>query len=133
MDTVFITYNPSSEVEQTLAVRLHTIGAVNGFKMLLPDRMYSEDVLDDETRHRIDSADWFILFLTQQISPIVLFLSDPGTRPSQIFTDGFESGNLSRWDFNGDNISDLVLTREDMQGNLERVVGRTGAASLDTL
>ena len=71
MDTVYITYNPRSEVEQTLAVRLHTIGAVNGFKMQLPDRMYSETVLDDETRHRIDSADWFVLFLTQRMSPIV--------------------------------------------------------------
>lgn len=71
MDTVYITYNPRSEVEQTLAVRLHTIGAVNGFKMLLPDRMYSETVLDDETTYRIDSADWFVLFLTQPISSIV--------------------------------------------------------------
>ncbi len=71
MDTVYITYNPGSEVEQTLAVRLHTIGAVNGFRMLLPDRLYSETILDDETKQRIASADWFILFSTQLNSSIV--------------------------------------------------------------
>ena len=71
MDTVYITYNPGSEVEQTLAVRLHTIGAVNGFRMLLPDRLYSETFLDDETKQRIASAEWFILFSTQRHSSIV--------------------------------------------------------------
>lgn len=71
MDTVYITYNPGSEVEQTLAIRLPTIGAVNSFRMLLPDRLNSETVLDDETKQRIASADWFILFSTQLNSSIV--------------------------------------------------------------
>jgi len=69
-------------------------------------------------------------------SLVVFYFSEPGLRPSQIFTDGFESGNTSRWDFNGDNFPDLILTRENEQGNLQGivVVGRpAGAASLDTL
>lgn len=70
-------------------------------------------------------------------SLIVLFLSEPGTRPSQIFADGFESGNLSRLDANGDMKQDLVLEKEDDDGNLLGLIvidGTTlGAARLDTL
>ena len=65
-------------------------------------------------------------------SLVVFFLSDPGTRPSAIFADGFESGNLSRLDFNGDDTPDLVMTREDAQGNLEGILV-VNAATLDTL
>lgn len=62
--TIFITYNPNIANEQTLAVRLHTIGAVNGFQMLLPDRYNSETILGEETRNRIGMADYVILFAT---------------------------------------------------------------------
>ena len=37
--TVFVTYNPGNDFAQTLAVRLHTIGAVHRFNMLMPDRL----------------------------------------------------------------------------------------------
>ena len=30
-------------------------------------------------------------------SLIVFYISDPGTRPSAIFSDGFESGNTTAW------------------------------------
>jgi len=70
--TIFITYNPQIDEEQTLAVRLHTIGAVNGFKMYLPDRYNSETFLDIETKRRIDEADFVVLFSLQpKISNIV--------------------------------------------------------------
>jgi len=70
--TIFITYNPQIDTEQTLAVRLHTIGAVNGFKMYLPDRFNSETYLDIETKRRIDEADFVVLFsLQSKISNIV--------------------------------------------------------------
>ncbi len=70
--TIFISYNPSQPDEQTLAIRLHTIGAANGFRMFLPDRFNSNRVLDKETRFRIDQSDYFILFsLTEILSPIV--------------------------------------------------------------
>ena len=65
-------------------------------------------------------------------SLVVFFISDPGTRPAAIFSDGFESGNLSRLDFNGDNTPDLVMTREDDMGNLQGILV-VNAASLDTL
>lgn len=71
-NTLFISYNPLQPDEQTLAIRLHSIGAVNGFRMFLPDRFNSDRVLDTETKRRIDESDYFILFsLTEHLSPIV--------------------------------------------------------------
>ena len=70
--TLFISYNPKQSDEQTLAIRLHSIGAVNGFRMFLPDRFNSDRVLDLETKRRIDESDYFILFsLSESLSPIV--------------------------------------------------------------
>lgn len=71
MKKVFITYNPTSEEEQILAVRLHTIGALNGFRMYLPDRYYSIEALEDETKNRIMESDWFVIFSTRPLSKIV--------------------------------------------------------------
>jgi hypothetical protein len=59
---LFITYNPNLSEEETLAIRLHTIGTANGFQMYLPDRYHSQKSLDMETKNRIDNADYFILF-----------------------------------------------------------------------
>lgn len=69
--TIFISYNPRNNDEQTLAIRLHTIGAVNGFNMLLPDRYHSTTVIDDETKRRINSSDYFILFSFGSMSNLV--------------------------------------------------------------
>lgn len=70
--TIFITYNPKVSNEQTLAVRLHTVGAVSGFRVYLPDRYNSESILDTETKTRIDNADFMILFsFTNQLSSVV--------------------------------------------------------------
>jgi len=69
--TIFITYNTGSEFEQTLAVRLHTIGAVHGFQMLMPDRHAFSTKINQETSYRIKQADYFILFSTTQLSKIV--------------------------------------------------------------
>jgi hypothetical protein len=68
--TVFVTYNPENDFEQTLAVRLNTIGAVHGFNMLIPDRFNNEKV-NLETRHRIKSANYFILFSTSKLTSTV--------------------------------------------------------------
>ncbi|MEO9484707.1 MAG: hypothetical protein ABJG47_14710 [Ekhidna sp.] len=69
--SIFISYNPNSHEEETLAVRLQTIGAVSGFEMFLPDR-YGKNYVDDETVRRIKSADYFIIFATNKLSRIVL-------------------------------------------------------------
>ncbi|NOZ36065.1 MAG: TIR domain-containing protein [Chlorobi bacterium] len=69
--TIFISYNPDSDFEQTLAVRLHTTGAVNGFKMFLPDRYNSDSEIDTETKARISQSDWLIVFSTGKLSNIV--------------------------------------------------------------
>ncbi len=69
--SVFISYNPHSEVEQTLAIRLHTIGAVNGFNMMLPDRSFGSTLLSTETRNRINLSDYFIVFSTSRLSEVV--------------------------------------------------------------
>jgi hypothetical protein len=69
--TIFITYNPNSDLEETLAARLHTIGAVNGFVMYLPDRFNSDKQISDETKARISRSDYFVIFSTKPLSPIV--------------------------------------------------------------
>lgn len=71
LPTVFISYNPASDIEQTLAVRLHTLGAVHGFNMLLPDRLSFSKSVSNETQSRILSSDYFILFSTSPLSTIV--------------------------------------------------------------
>jgi hypothetical protein len=70
--TVFVSYNPKNEFEQTLAVRLHTIGSVHGFNMLMPDRFNSSNTISPETIHRIKNSDYFILFSTSKLSAVVL-------------------------------------------------------------
>ena len=69
--TVFVTYNPDNDFEQTLAVRLHTIGAVHGFTMLMPDRFNGNGKLSNETAFRIKSSDYFIFFSTSPLTNIV--------------------------------------------------------------
>lgn len=69
--TIFITYNPNSETEETLAARLHTIGAVNGFLMFLPDRFNSDKIVSDETKARISRSDYFVMFSTKPLSNVV--------------------------------------------------------------
>lgn len=70
-NTVFVTYNPGNEFEQTLAVRLHTIGAVHGFNMLMPDRFNTYGSLSSETAYRIKSSDYFIFFSTSALTKTV--------------------------------------------------------------
>lgn len=69
--TVFVTYNPDNDFEQTLAVRLHTIGAVHGFNMLLPDRFNGTNKMSNETAYRINSSDYFIFFSTSKLTSLV--------------------------------------------------------------
>ncbi|MCC7466821.1 MAG: hypothetical protein IT261_11150, partial [Saprospiraceae bacterium] len=73
LPTVFISYNPSVESEETLAMRLHTLGGVNGFQMLLPDRFQNNNGITSETQRRINIADYFVLFSTKpKLSNVVL-------------------------------------------------------------
>ncbi len=67
--TIFITYNPGVPQEETLAVRLQTIASINGFESFLPDR-YGKTINDD-TIHRINSSDYFVIFATGRISKLV--------------------------------------------------------------
>ena len=73
LPAVFLSYNPSVESEETLAMRLHTLGGVNGFQMLLPDRFRDNRHISAETQRRINLADYFVLFSTKpQQSPVVI-------------------------------------------------------------
>ncbi|MEQ8531774.1 MAG: hypothetical protein RIF36_17115 [Imperialibacter sp.] len=72
LPSVFISYNPGVEFEETLAIRLHTIGAVHGFNMLLPDRSaFRGPLVSSETANRIRLADYFIIFSTSLLSDAV--------------------------------------------------------------
>ncbi len=48
---------------------------------------------------------------------VVLFESPPGVLPARIFTDGFESGDIIRWDANSDGVRDLISVEVDDQDN----------------
>lgn len=69
--TIFVTYNSGNDFEQTLAVRLQTLGAIHGFNMLMPDRYGQNVKLSQETRFRINSSDYFIFFSTSELTPEV--------------------------------------------------------------
>jgi hypothetical protein len=69
--TIFITYNPGNQFEQTIAARLHTIGAVSGFRTYMPDRFNSETILDEETKRRINQSDYVVMFSLSPLSTIV--------------------------------------------------------------
>ncbi|MBI5914336.1 MAG: toll/interleukin-1 receptor domain-containing protein [Bacteroidetes bacterium] len=71
LPSIFISYNPDSDFEQVLAVRLHTLGGVNGYHIMLPDRFASGNELSSETKFRIGQADFFVLFSTGKISKAV--------------------------------------------------------------
>ncbi len=72
LPSVFISYNPLSDAEMTLAVRLHTIGGVNGLQINLPDRSgFQRQELTDETKHRIRTSDYFLVFSTSALSMTV--------------------------------------------------------------
>ena len=71
LPAIFLSYNPNSEFEETLAIRLHTIGAVHGFQMLLPDRYSNIIGVNPETKSRILLSDYFILFSTSTLSTTV--------------------------------------------------------------
>jgi hypothetical protein len=70
--TLFITYNPESSDEQTLALRLHSICVANGFTSYLPDRYDSITHISQTTKSRISLSDYVILFsLTNTLSNVV--------------------------------------------------------------
>jgi hypothetical protein len=87
MTSIFVSYNPNSDREQTQAVRFHTIGAVNGFQMYLPDRSVESNV-SEETRRRIRASEYFIAFVSGQITPTLhaelLLASKLGLKKNQI-------------------------------------------------
>lgn len=65
LPSIFLSYNPDNDVEETLAIRLHTLGAVHGFRMALPDRYYSDEKITEGTKARIRDCSYYILFSTQ--------------------------------------------------------------------
>lgn len=73
LPSVFISYNSQSEFEETLAIRLHTLGAVHGYNTLLPDRTNNSSLVSVSTKQRINASDYFILFSTSaKLSAVVL-------------------------------------------------------------
>ena len=58
----------------------------------------------------------------------ILWQSEPGFRPAGlVLGDGNTLGNVTRWDATGDGKPDLIMTRDDEQGNLRDILVRDAA------
>lgn len=125
-NAVFISYNPNIEEEQTIAIRLHTIGALNGFTMYLPDRYHSDTHLNKETQYRIKQADWFVVFCTQSPSPIlqqeILYAKQQLQDASKIIVIATveQAKNLEEQYFKGVNYHFMNTSASDFQ--IEKVI-----------
>ena len=67
---IFISYNQSVVAEQSLALRLQTLGSLYGLHISLPDRIGSS-ALKLTTKQRIEEANLFIVFSTRNLSKVV--------------------------------------------------------------
>ena len=71
--SIFLSYNPGNQAEETLALRLHTLGIVNGLTMHLPERGYLGQLITEETKSRIAASNYYILFSTSpQLGKVAL-------------------------------------------------------------
>jgi hypothetical protein len=70
MNKIFVSYNPSVNSEQSLALRLQTLGSLYGLNISLPDRIGSI-TLKDATKQRIQDSNLFIVFSTRNLSKSV--------------------------------------------------------------
>jgi hypothetical protein len=66
MNHIFVSYNPKVQEEQSLALRLQTLGALYGLHISLPDRLGSH-ALKQATIDRIKKADLYIVFSTRKL------------------------------------------------------------------
>jgi hypothetical protein len=71
MTNIFISYNPKVEAEQSLALRLQTLGALYGLSVSLPDRIGTTD-LKPATKERINKSKIFIVFSTRNLTRFVV-------------------------------------------------------------
>lgn len=67
MTNIFISYNPRVQAEQSLALRMQTLGALYGLAVSLPDRVGTIG-LKETTKQRINRATLFIVFATRNIT-----------------------------------------------------------------
>jgi hypothetical protein len=70
-ESVFITYNPSSDNEKNIALDLFKKGKQNGYFIYLPERNNYFSKISQQTKLNIDSSKWFVIFSTSQLSETV--------------------------------------------------------------
>lgn len=70
MNSIFVSYNPKVATEQSLALRLQTLGSLYGLFISMPDRIGSSQ-LKSTTKQRIKDSVLFIVFSTQNLSKSV--------------------------------------------------------------
>jgi len=71
MTNIFVSYNQNVQAEQSLALRLQTLGALYNLGISLPDRV-GRAGLKETTKQRIDKADLFLVFATRNLTkPVV--------------------------------------------------------------
>jgi hypothetical protein len=68
MESIFITYNPSSDIGQGTAFRMQTIAGLHGLKIELPARNANSSLISTETKRRIESAVAVLIFIAENVS-----------------------------------------------------------------
>lgn len=72
-DSIYITYNPNSQIEENTALRLQTISHLYGMNVNLPYRnlgVYTEP--KEETKKRINASSLVVAFSLEHLSEMVL-------------------------------------------------------------
>lgn len=153
-NNIYITYNPNSIKEKTLANDLYNKGRKNGYFIYLPERT-SIGRLNYKTKANIDSSKWFVIFSTSHLSDtvteeinyalqtkadnevIVIYSSHTGRninfadrKPIEMFIDDYDLNSIENFknDIFKKIVNNLPKKKENI-GALEAVLG-IGAAIL---
>lgn len=153
-NNIFITYNPNSLKEETLANDLYNKGRQNGYFIYLPERK-SSGKISSKTKINIDSSKWFVVFSTSHLSEtvtkeinyalqkktdnevIVIYSSHngknitfPDRNPIEMFIDDYNLNSIEK--FKNDlfeKVSSKAPAKKESIGALEVILG-IGAAVL---
>lgn len=70
-NNIFITFSPSSQAEESTALRLQTISNLYGLSVALPYRQKTNAEINTETKKRIDNSTFIVAFCADGLTKFV--------------------------------------------------------------